>query len=52
VGTLLTISHTGQKANIVEDILAKKDPSQKMIYTAPPQGLYLKNVIYDKALFE
>ena len=46
IGTLLTISHTKQDPAIIVDLFNAKDPTHKLIYTAPPQGLYLKQVEY------
>ncbi len=46
IGTLLTISHSKQDPAIIVDLFNAKDTKHKLIYTAPPQGLYLKQVEY------
>ncbi|MDY6915443.1 MAG: tRNA pseudouridine(38-40) synthase TruA [Candidatus Cloacimonadota bacterium] len=50
VGTLVNISHEQVQAEIVIKLLKNRNPSHKLISTAPPQGLYLKNVEYSEFL--
>lgn len=46
VGTLVNVSHHQIEASIIKDLLKAKSPANKLISTAPPQGLYLQEVKY------
>jgi tRNA pseudouridine38-40 synthase len=46
VGTLINISITDSSPQIVSELIARQDPSHKLITTAPPNGLFLTDVIY------
>jgi tRNA pseudouridine38-40 synthase len=46
VGLLINIGTTKMKPEIVKTLLEERDPNQRLILTAPPQGLYLVKVGY------
>jgi len=46
VGTLVNICITDSDPEIISELILQKDPTLKLITTAPPQGLFLENVIY------
>jgi len=46
VGTCLRLSHTNSNPEIIKNLLEKKEPKNYLIYTAPPQGLFLSEVEY------
>ncbi|MCK5050716.1 MAG: tRNA pseudouridine(38-40) synthase TruA [Candidatus Cloacimonetes bacterium] len=46
VGTIINISNTDTDANIIEELIAAKTPKNRLITTAPPNGLYLIEVEY------
>jgi len=48
VGTIINISNTDTNPNIIEELIAAKTPKNKLITTAPPNGLYLIDVEYPK----
>ena len=48
VGTIINISNTETNPNIIEELIAAKTPKNKLITTAPPNGLYLIGVEYPK----
>ncbi|MCD4818494.1 MAG: tRNA pseudouridine(38-40) synthase TruA [Candidatus Cloacimonetes bacterium] len=51
VGTIINISYFQEDPLILEEIILKKNPSHKMIFTAPPNGLYLSDVKYKNYKF-
>ncbi|MCD6180904.1 MAG: tRNA pseudouridine(38-40) synthase TruA [Candidatus Cloacimonetes bacterium] len=46
VGTAVLIGHHKESPKIIETLFEQKDPRNKLIATAPPQGLYLLKVEY------
>ena len=46
IGTILNISNSEQKPEIIIELFNLKNPENKLIATAPPEGLYLADVIY------
>jgi len=48
IGTIINISYFKEDPMILEEIIERKNPSHKLIFTAPPNGLYLYNVKYPK----
>lgn len=48
VGTLVNLSHQGLDADVLKRILEERDPRQKLVITAPAQGLYLAGVSYPR----
>lgn len=46
VGSVVLIGHHGEDPSIIGDLLELKNPSHRLIATAPPQGLYLTQVDY------
>ena len=46
VGTIINISNTDTDPNIIEKLIADGTPENKLIATAPPNGLYLIDVEY------
>ncbi len=48
VGTILNISSTKNNPQIVHKLILDKTPENKLISTAPPNGLYLMEVEYQK----
>ena len=46
IGTILNISNSNQQSEIITDLFNQKNPENKLIATAPPEGLYLADVIY------
>ena len=46
VGTCLRISHTNTEPEVITELIAARDPKNNLIYTAPPQGLFLADVLY------
>jgi len=51
VGTIINISHCELEPEIIRNLIAAKDRNNKLIETAPPQGLYLEEVEYPKDKF-
>jgi tRNA pseudouridine38-40 synthase len=51
IGTILNISHFNLDPEIIPELITQKNASHKLIYTAPPQGLYLKDVKYNSNIF-
>ena len=48
VGSLINISHLHLNPQIINQWLDEKQPRQTIIFPAPPQGLYLVDVLYPK----
>ena len=48
VGTIINISNNDIDPNIIEELIANKTPKNRLITTAPPNGLYLIEVEYPK----
>ncbi len=48
VGTLTNICITDSEPEIVKYLIERENPTHKLITTIPPQGLFLKDVIYPK----
>ena len=46
VGTIINISNTNTNPNIITNLIVAKTPENKLITTAPPNGLYLIDVGY------
>ncbi|MCF7859579.1 MAG: tRNA pseudouridine(38-40) synthase TruA [Candidatus Cloacimonetes bacterium] len=46
VGTILNIARTGSNPQIIQELMLAKTPNNKLITTAPPNGLYLIKVEY------
>lgn len=46
VGTLVNLDHLGLGGDVLQAIMQEKNPRQKLVTTAPPQGLYLTGVRY------
>jgi len=46
IGAILNISNSEQKPEIIFELFNHKNPENKLIATAPPEGLYLADVIY------
>lgn len=46
VGTLVNLDHLGLGASSLQAIMDEQDPRQKLVTTAPAQGLYLTGVRY------
>ncbi len=46
IGTIINISNTGTDPNVIEKLIADETPENKLITTAPPNGLYLIDVKY------
>jgi tRNA pseudouridine38-40 synthase len=46
VGTLISFSHHSYEPAMIVDLLEAKEGNQNIIFTAPPNGLYLANVEY------
>lgn len=51
IGTILNISHFNLDPIIINELITQKNTSHKLIYTAPPQGLYLKDVKYNPEIY-
>jgi tRNA pseudouridine38-40 synthase len=51
IGTIVNISHANIDPEIINKLINRKNPSHKLISTAPPQGLYLLDVRYPENLF-
>ena len=51
VGTIINISHFEMKPEIIRDLIDARDQNNKLIETAPPQGLYIEEVEYPKDKF-
>lgn len=49
VGSIVNISHLDLEPTIIFDWFEQKNPKQTIIYPAPPQGLYLVNVLYPES---
>jgi tRNA pseudouridine38-40 synthase len=47
VGTSIRVGHHAKNPDIIKKLLAAKNASSDMIFTAPPQGLYLAEVEYE-----
>ncbi len=55
VGTLVSFSHNNYPPIMIKELLEAKSGNQNIIFTSPPNGLYLYQVIYpdfDKFLIE
>ena len=55
VGTLISFSHHNYEPKLIKDLLEAKEGNQNIIFTAPPNGLYLFHVEYpdyDKQILE
>ena len=50
VGTCLRVCHTKNDPTIIKKLINDKDPTNNLIYTAPPQGLFLYQVEYPAQL--
>ena len=46
VGTIINISNTDSDPNIINELITARTPKNKLITTAPPNGLYLFDVEY------
>ena len=46
VGTLVNLDHLGLGADALQAIMDEQNPRQKLVTTAPAQGLYLAGVHY------
>ena len=46
IGTILNISNTEQEPEIIVELFNRKYSENKLITTAPPEGLYLADVTY------
>jgi len=46
MGALITVSHMQLPPDIIRQWLEEKNPRQRLIFPAPPQGLYLTAVHY------
>ncbi|MCF7910947.1 MAG: tRNA pseudouridine(38-40) synthase TruA [Candidatus Cloacimonetes bacterium] len=46
VGTCLRVCHTKSEPQVISSLITNCDPASNLIYTAPPQGLYLTQVEY------
>jgi tRNA pseudouridine38-40 synthase len=46
VGCLVNISHVNEKPEIIRELIQAHSTQNKLITTAPPEGLYLKNILY------
>lgn len=46
IGTMVKFSSTDEVYDIIKGLLAKESKYQHLVYTAPPQGLYLMEVLY------
>ena len=46
IGTVINVTSRDIDNKILLEILETKDPANQLIYTAPPQGLFLADVIY------
>ena len=51
VGAMINISNTNANPEIIQTLLENKDPNHKLISTAPPEGLYLAEIIYPQESF-
>ncbi len=51
VGTMINISHTNVDPQIINDLMEAKSPENKLISTAPAEGLYLLDVDYPSEYF-
>lgn len=51
VGTVINISHTETDPSIIQELIGRKNPSHRLIQTAPAQGLYLREVHYPEDKF-
>jgi tRNA pseudouridine38-40 synthase len=52
VGALVNISHMELEPELILQWLEEKQARQTLIFPAPPQGLYLKDVVYPPEKFE
>ncbi|MCD4795760.1 MAG: tRNA pseudouridine(38-40) synthase TruA [Candidatus Cloacimonetes bacterium] len=52
IGTIVEISHSDADPEIIQELILNRNPSQKLVTTAPPQGLYLAEVLYKPEWFE
>lgn len=48
IGTIINVSNTKTDVEIIEKLLSAETPENKLISTAPPNGLYLLDVEYPK----
>lgn len=48
IGTLLEISHKRFPVSIIEELLENDKKNEKIIWTAPAQGLFLQQVYYNR----
>lgn len=48
IGTIINVSNTKTDVEIIEKLLSAETPDNKLISTAPPNGLYLLDVEYPK----
>lgn len=46
VGTLVNLCITDSNPNIIAELIERENPTHKLIVTAPPNGLFLEEVIY------
>lgn len=46
IGTVVKLSHDENLYEIISQLLKKNDNYRHLVYTAPPQGLYLTEVVY------
>jgi len=51
IGTVLNISRTDTRPDVIPELITAENPQHKLISTAPPQGLFLAEVKYPKHLF-
>ena len=52
VGTLANISHFGLPPETISQLLAQKNPRQRLVLTVPAPGLYLLDVKYPDSLLD
>ena len=46
IGTIVNVTSKKLNNALLAELLSNKDPANQMIFTAPPQGLYLLDVLY------
>lgn len=46
IGTSIHVTHLQKSPNIIRELLESKNPANNLVYTAPPNGLYLSEVKY------
>lgn len=51
VGTVVNISHTNEDPAIIQELIAARTTQNKLISTAPSNGLYLKEILYPESCY-